>query len=511
MPLSTVIIADDDYLVIEDLKKSIQWKELGYVVAGTATNGLDALRLVKQHHPDLLITDIIMPSMTGLELIEQARRLDPDMQILIISSYDEFEYAKSAITHGVADYLLKTQITPMSFSQRLIELSNSAISKKRRNQAALRQSLRDYFNHRTAEPLTERADPVLYAVSMYKYYFIVIGVHTPFVTNKERFDRIVYENTVRAEDTISAKFVDSSIPIRFGFGPFLILGFVSPRDAQQGYQGLQGIVAKLRSILDTTIGRSVSIFTGVEPCTLPEFRERYFRLLPLMEFNAAFCANSTKTFRELERQTCVCTEQPFPFASIRWRAKELSEDLDRFTDCLQQCIACKDVAALHSAYWLLCSYLRSNGGGRMPEDADCCYFHNPQMLISHVRRLVLAQGDSGVEDSGKAVPRVVDSAMQYIQLHFGDHEISVQSISEAVNVSSGRLGVLFRQCLGKSINEYLTDARIEHAIYLLENTSMKIYEVADRCGFNTPHYFSDIMYKKTGKRPIDYKRLPTRE
>ena len=90
MPLSTVIIADDDYLVIEDLKKSIQWKELGYVVAGTATNGLDALRLVKQHHPDLLITDIIMPSMTGLELIEQARRLDPDMQILIISSYDEF-------------------------------------------------------------------------------------------------------------------------------------------------------------------------------------------------------------------------------------------------------------------------------------------------------------------------------------------------------------------------------------------------------------------------------------
>ena len=101
--------------------------------------------------------------------------------------------------------------------------------------------------------------------------------------------------------------------------------------------------------------------------------------------------------------------------------------------------------------------------------------------------------------------------MEYVQSHFGDHEISVQSISDAVSVSSGRLGVLFRQSLGKSINEYLTDVRIEHAVFLLENTSMKIYEVADLCGFNTPHYFSDIMFKKTGKRPIDYKRLPVRE
>lgn len=511
MPLSSVIIADDDYLVIEDLKKSIQWKDLGYVVVGTATNGLDALRLVKQHKPDLLITDIIMPSMTGLELIEQARRLDPDMQILIISSYDEFEYAKSAITHGVADYLLKTQITPMSFSQRLIELSNSAIAKKRRNQAALRQSLWDYFNYRTVEPLTECADPVLYSISMYRYYFVVIGVHTPFTFSKERFDRIVYENAVHAEDVISAKFVDSSIPIRFGFDSLLILGFVSPRDAHQGSQGLQGIVSKLRSILDTTLTRSVSIFIGTEPCTLPEFREHYFLLLPLMQFHAAFCDNSTRTFRELERQSYVASENDFPISSIPLKAKAPSDGLDRFILYLQQRIDRHDIATLHRSYWLLYSYLCSNGKANLPDDMDCCYFHDPEMLLSHVRNLVHAQNSAGCWDDGKEIPRIVESAMEYIQSHFGDHEISVQSISDAVNVSSGRLGVLFRQSLGKSINEYLTDVRIEHAVFLLENTSMKIYEVADLCGFNTPHYFSDIMFKKTGKRPIDYKRLPVRE
>lgn len=512
MPLSTVIIADDDYLVIEDLKKTIPWRELGYLVVGTATNGLDALRLVQKYQPDLLITDIIMPSMTGLRLIELVRKRYSDMQILIISSYDEFEYAKSAIAHGVADYILKTQITPMSFSQRLIELSNTAIVKKRRNQAALRQSMQDYFNDRHVEPISEKSDPLLYAISLYKYYFIVIGVHRPFTTSKETLDRITYESTAEIDDVIASKFTDCSIPIRFIFHSFLILGFVSTRETRrQTYSSIQNIIAKLRSILDTSIARSVSMFIDASPCTLSEFRQNYFQLQPLMMYHSGFSRNSNVSWKELWAQAHVPAREDFPFANFHWPSPKPASELEQLDRYMLKLIEGRDIGALHRLYWMLLTWLRSNS----PEDASalngCYYFSDPQMLISHVHGLLRAHSDSMERSAAKSIPLVVEKGMQYIREHFSDHTISVQSIADAVNVSSGRLGVLFRKSLGKSINEYLTDVRIEHAIYLLENTSLKIYEVADRSGFNVSHYFSDIMYKKTGKRPIDYKRLPPRE
>lgn len=511
MQLSSVIIADDDYRVIDDLKRTVQWEELGYVVVGTATNGLDALNLVRRYRPDLLITDIIMPSMTGLELIEQVRKSYPEMQILIISSYDEFEYAKTAITHGVADYILKTQITPVTFSQRLIEISNSAIAKKKLTQAALRQSLRDYFNYRGQTATSGQTNPVLCSISQHKYCFLVIGVHTPFVADKENFDRIVYENTVRIDDVIAAKFVDCSVPIRFAFGQFLILGFVATQDARQIYSSIQNYASKIRSIFDTAISRSVNIFIEDAPCALAEFREDFFRLQPLMQFHTAFCRGVNCSMRELSSQSYIPAEQEFPFAGIHWHSQSIQADLEKLRRYISKRIEEKDIATLHHMYWLMIGWLRANGEGDCAQLDESCYFMKPQMLTEHVCALILEQNEASRQDGEKELPLVVQKAVEYIQENFSDHAISVQSVSEAVNVSSGRLGVLFRKSLGKSINEYLTDVRIAHAVYLLENTSLKIYEVADQSGFNASHYFSDIMYKKTGKRPIDYKRLPLRE
>lgn len=509
MQLSSVIIVDDDYRVIDDLKRTIQWEELGYTVVGTATNGLDALTLVRRYRPDLLITDIIMPSMTGLELIEQTRKDYPDMQILIISSYDEFEYAKTAIAHGVADYILKTQITPVTFSQRLIEISSSAMARKKLTQDALRQSLRDYFHYRGH--VSVQTNPVLRTIAQHKYCFLVIGVHTPFAADKESYDRIVDENTVRIDDVITAKFMDCSVPIRFIFGQFLILGFVATQDTRQIYSSIQNYTSRIRSILDTTLPRSVSIFIGDEACELAEFRERFFQLQPLMQFYTAFCQGSNCTMRELALQRYIPAEQEFIFAGLHWHTQNMQADIEKLRRYISKRIEDRDIAALHHMYYLIIGYLRSNGKEDCAALEACFYFVKPQMLTEHICNLILEQKEVSQQDDRQELPLVVQKAVEFIQENFSDHTISVQSVSDAVNVSSGRLGVLFRKSLGKSINEYLTDVRIAHAIYLLENTSLKIYEVADHSGFNASHYFSDIMYKKTGRRPIDYKRLPIRE
>ena len=102
-----VIIADDEERVCRLVQVLADWDALGMEVAGTASNGLEALELVKQVRPDILITDIRMPGCYGLELIQHAKESLPQLEIVIISGYAHFEYAQSALKHGVGDYLLK--------------------------------------------------------------------------------------------------------------------------------------------------------------------------------------------------------------------------------------------------------------------------------------------------------------------------------------------------------------------------------------------------------------------
>lgn len=102
-----VIIADDEARVCKLINKLIDWDKLGMRIVGTASNGIEALELIEKENPDIVITDIRMPGYDGLEMIEKAKMINNDLEIIIISGYGQFEYAKKAIEFGVKDYLLK--------------------------------------------------------------------------------------------------------------------------------------------------------------------------------------------------------------------------------------------------------------------------------------------------------------------------------------------------------------------------------------------------------------------
>ena len=105
--LYTVIVADDEDELREAVCTMIPWEALGFHLVGSASNGLDALELVEQLEPDLLLTDIRMPFITGIELARQVREIRPAMHIAFLSGYDDFEYAKQAIQYNIISYMLK--------------------------------------------------------------------------------------------------------------------------------------------------------------------------------------------------------------------------------------------------------------------------------------------------------------------------------------------------------------------------------------------------------------------
>ena len=103
----TVVVADDETELREAVCQMVRWEEIGFRLVGSAGNGLDAIQLVEQLQPDLLLTDIRMPFISGVELARQVRELRPRTQIAFLSGYDDFEYAQQAIAYNVIRYLLK--------------------------------------------------------------------------------------------------------------------------------------------------------------------------------------------------------------------------------------------------------------------------------------------------------------------------------------------------------------------------------------------------------------------
>lgn len=117
-----VIIVEDEFIVRYGIRSMIEWDAIGMEVAGEASNGREALELMAAGLPDILITDIKMPVMDGIELIAEVRKLSPDLKILILSNLEDFQYAKEAIRHSVSDYIIKSDMMPRDFEQVLLKL-----------------------------------------------------------------------------------------------------------------------------------------------------------------------------------------------------------------------------------------------------------------------------------------------------------------------------------------------------------------------------------------------------
>ena len=114
-----VVLVDDDLLVLQDLETLADWGKYGFTIAQTFTNGVAALRGIREIRPDFIVTDIRMPIMDGLQFVEKVRTLLPETRILLLTAYSDFDYAKKAIDLGVFNYLLKNELNKETLEEQL--------------------------------------------------------------------------------------------------------------------------------------------------------------------------------------------------------------------------------------------------------------------------------------------------------------------------------------------------------------------------------------------------------
>ena len=506
----TVIIADDDKLVLRDLRNMVDWEKLGFTIAATAASGEDAFALVDQYQPFLLITDIrMLGSMNGLDVIELAHKKYPRMKFLVISSYDDFHYLKRAMANGVIDYLLKTDITPTTLTQKLLDARNQFSRENQNNASIISPQLERFLEGERDQNGTTVLFPPeqfseLESLKNNRYYFMVCSRSHFFSRNPERqMIELRTQSVQMVQELYQHALNYDAFPIVCRYGQLMVVGLSGEmitstfvlRDYSNSLLYLHG---GTNPILQFYLDRTM---------TLEEFRSLIQERLPLVYYHLFFPPENNRPVNldTLSKLCYVPVSEDFPFHALIFDQEHQEKDILLLKSYIETCCNACDIQALVHFFQNFCMHLelQTNSQLKLPE---MLFAQTPEIFQKWIYNrledciLLLTRGVD------HAFSPKVESAIRFMTQNYSDPDISSAEIAEASGLSVNRLGILIKQETGNTFNEYLAQIRIEKSIELLEKTNLKIYEISDRCGYKSSQYFSQVFYQKTGRKPIDYRR-----
>ncbi len=390
-----LIIADDEPKIRRGLSR-LPWHEIDVEVIGEAVDGEDAFHKAKELQPDLMLVDINMPNLTGLELIRQLKETNPECMIFIVSGYDEFEYAKEAIKLDVYDYILKpvNRKELMSVVKKGIESLDTKIKENNFVKWAKTQMIADHDHMHTQffkqwidgglndYEIQQNLMALNIDMSTYKtlliIYILPIKSEQEFILDKDLL-------TFAQLNIINEVLVDLNHKITVKTEKDIILCFVDVEDI--GFDKEQQLVANIKQYLD----QQIVLMQIKAPTQYRQFTPIYYE--------------STQEIRK----------------------------------------------------------------------------------------------------KGEILP-IVSMARNYIELHFSQPELSLTDVAKHLRVSASYLSKLIKQEIGYSFTELLTQIRIEKAMRLMDDPKLRIYEISERVGYSTQHYFSAAFKKATGMSPVKYRK-----
>lgn len=535
-----ILIVDDEPDICELIHKLIDWKELGLLSLGSCQNGIDAMEIILRQKPDVVITDIQMPGMTGLSLIEKACKQNLQTKFIVISGYREFEYAQQAIRYGVEDYLLK----PISKTdlnlvlKRLIQESGVTLEKE-----AHENNMRSEIWQKTA---ILRGNELRQTVTDFnrafhdEYFsfqpgtFLVVCVHVSY-RNKAEIDRgiiaKVLENvSLRIQelfknDVFDCEYVlnDCNSYFLMNYSETVHLSYRQRRDCLQNllrdvstqYQNLRITFAMgepchsvgeiWRAVESAEYANMLRLYAGtekvVEHCKL---RER-LPDTPECKFTAEDIQNLLRRIETLQKEPAL---EQIRAVYKRFQGVESYSVANLFQVTRTTVLQIRyEVVAMGLREELSASEEKEIG---IPTEnalhkrlANC---DTIEELADFMCEYVAAEIDYCSQLQAKKVGEPVRIAQEYIRSHI-DRQISLEEVSEKAFVSPGYLSTLFKERTGKNFSDYVIEMRIDEARRLLRSATYSISEVAEQVGYADARHFSKVFQKIVGIKPTSYRKF----
>ena len=524
-----VIIADDEERICRLIQALVDWNAMGMEIVGTASNGIMALEQIADHQPDILITDIRMPGCNGLELIQKARATCPDLKIVIISGYAQFEYAQMALKYGVCEYLLKP-INQKELTETIARIK--ADIEKRRKEAEDTESfrrgrendihtLRSMFLQDLLESpqfkVTEETLSEKYHLEVKPGCFRVFCVKFDVETGaKEEVDAEIIQD--RLATVFESKLELNCYEWVFAGKGNYIYGMIN-----YGTRQSDEIKEQLRGCLNHMEAQKKMLGNIVFSLGLGNVVKKS------TELGSSLRAAQSAIYERLFEGTGKVLE---PVEDIPVLDKKLL--LEKYDRRICQAIELLDVeegdmaveelslsvSKINNVHgWELLQLIRSAGDifamradvaqkNNTEEDFyyKCDNCRNAAELFDALKAFQKTLMQKALSYRENEPSRPVRLAKQYIQNHYSE-QITLEEVSEAIGLSPAYFSVLFKKETEVGFAKYLMGVRMEQAKVLLRETNLPVAEICKKVGYNDLKHFTHTFEKIAEVKPAVYRKL----
>ncbi len=521
-----VLIVDDEPIVKIALRSVINWNLYGYSICATASDGKEALALVDQHTPDLVITDLKMPVMDGISLIRALKEQQFKGEILVISNYDDFESVRSALVLGAADYILKVSIEEENLTKQLKAITERLDTRFSITDVSREQEQKKYEKMQFHQQLKEFLEDPQYTVGMLlenspscaaEGDAVFTAFYLDFPAKKSSPDKkfsntLVYNSLKEVLDEVPGKeilFLSQSTVLIF-FPTFC---------TENCNSFLHALGQKLLSIFE--------LYLSVSPTVI--FQEDIHGYQSLKQWYTEFLHIMTLNFYEPLKLLHADGFQPIHYMSFLYykdfvnliqnnRMAQFADSVEKIADIIGTCRTLHVYPEILKTFFTksldLLEYLNYSPSIEihdylldLKEGIQTCE-NAPELsrLVTLAAEAVFSPPLSIVRTDLTHLKAETQKAMEYINTHYGKR-IALSAIAETVNLSASYLCRLFKSEVGMSITGYLNQVRMEKAGFLLRTSNINVYmkEISAAVGIEDQLYFSRIFKKYYGISPSEYR------
>lgn len=533
-----VFLVEDEMVIRRGIKNSIDWEKEGYIFCGEASDGELAYPMIIKEKPDILITDIRMPFMDGLELCKLVKKELPNIKILILSGYDEFDYAKEAIRLGVTEYLLK----PIS-SGKLLEALNG-VSESIRREKEDKDLVRKYMEEmrENTEHEKQKFFEQMIAGNLSMADALETGKKYEMSLSAGMYNLLLFRFTLGEENRKSGELLGEAeyaieklterLEYVFEFQrgvegwAFLLMA----DNEEQMSERVKELSKDLEEIMKNY--STIAYFGGIgQPVARLRELEESFREAEralaarfTMELNRIISVDDIRMAQNVDTLDDIEITSFGEIEKTRTMLEKflnngVEDEIDKFVDVYINELPEENLKSvlmrqyiIMDAYIVMMSFCEKIEGIEGEMQAQSEELKNSMKTIQTVEEIknyirMLLKKIIGVRDtiSGRRYSDIIEIAKDQIRKTYMSDEISLNTIAAEVGMSPSYFSSIFSKEMGKTFVEYLTEIRMDRAKELLMCSSMKTSEIGYEVGYKDPHYFSYIFKKTQNCTPKEFR------
>lgn len=533
-----VFLVEDEMVIRRGIKNSIDWEKEGYIFCGEASDGELAYPMIIKEKPDILITDIRMPFMDGLELCKLVKKELPNIKILILSGYDEFDYAKEAIRLGVTEYLLK----PIS-SGKLLEALNG-VSESIRREKEDKDLVRKYMEEMRENTKHEKQKffEQMIAGNLSMADALETGKKYEMSLSAGMYNLLLFRFTLGEENRKSGELLGEAeyaieklterLEYVFEFQrgvegwAFLLMA----DNEEQMSERVKELSKDLEEIMKNY--STIAYFGGIgQPVARLRELEESFREAEralaarfTMELNRIISVDDIRMAQNVDTLDDIEITSFGEIEKTRTMLEKflnngVEDEIDEFVDVYINELPEENLKSvlmrqyiIMDAYIVMMSFCEKIEGIEGEMQAQSEELKNSMKTIQTVEEIknyirMLLKKIIGVRDtiSGRRYSDIIEIAKDQIRKTYMSDEISLNTIAAEVGMSPSYFSSIFSKEMGKTFVEYLTEIRMDRAKELLMCSSMKTSEIGYEVGYKDPHYFSYIFKKTQNCTPKEFR------